>query len=220
MCSTLSLAIESLRLGQPEIANEGRSALDALKSGEYAVALIDASIPGVSAIDILRRANALKLRTRFILLMGRGTVEMFRDAYEAGAREFLEKPVVAAKLVSKVRSVSQSGTGAANVWADRLERYLGDHAQQRRLRLSHVCEHFGISRGYATRLFRECHGTTFSHGLALYRIAQAKFLLDTSELSISEISEDCGFTSPAHLSRTFRQIEGRTAREYRRISGR
>ena len=40
------------------------------------------------------------------------------------------------------------------------------------------------------------------------RLAKAKFLLETTELTIQEIAFDCGFNSPSHFSKMFRESFG------------
>ena len=47
-----------------------------------------------------------------------------------------------------------------------------------------------------------------------------KELLEYGELTVSEIAHRCGYSSVAHLSRSFRQMTGMTPTEYRERQGR
>jgi len=47
-------------------------------------------------------------------------------------------------------------------------------------------------------------------------VEQAKKILRTNSDSLIDIALDCGFSSHAHFSNTFRQIVGVTPSEYRR----
>ena len=53
---------------------------------------------------------------------------------------------------------------------------------------------------------------TYMQRLRVFRAAQ--MLADTGK-SVTEIALDCGFTSPGYFARQFRQITGKTPREYR-----
>ncbi len=48
-----------------------------------------------------------------------------------------------------------------------------------------------------------------------YRIEKACHMLDSSEQSIIDISNSCGFSSPSYFTKTFKSIIGCTPREYR-----
>lgn len=51
--------------------------------------------------------------------------------------------------------------------------------------------------------------------LIQYRIEKACHMLDSSEASIIDICNSCGFSSPSYFTKTFKSIVGCTPREYR-----
>jgi AraC family transcriptional regulator len=74
-------------------------------------------------------------------------------------------------------------------------------------RLSSVA---GVSRYYFCREFKKSMGVTPLRYVMQQRIERAKVLLESSELSITEISEQLRFPTPSHFAATFRKIVGVT----------
>lgn len=70
-----------------------------------------------------------------------------------------------------------------------------------------------------SRLFKEETGQTPMEYLQEYRINQAKAMLRRSELDISSIAYDCGFSSLSYFSSIFKRTQAITPKEYRRSSG-
>ena len=65
--------------------------------------LIDAYLPGMSGLDLLRRLAETGRRLPAIMITGRSDVGMAVEAMKAGAMDFLEKPLGADDLVAAVR---------------------------------------------------------------------------------------------------------------------
>lgn len=67
--------------------------------------------------------------------------------------------------------------------------------------------------------FRNATGVTPIEYMNHYRVSRAIILLmNNSELSIENISEQVGFESSAYFRRVFKNVTGRTPREYRKSS--
>ena len=64
--------------------------------------------------------------------------------------------------------------------------------------------------------FKDISGVTFKEYLILYRITEAKKLLITTDLSISEIAEQVGYINVNNFVKIFRDREHTTPLQYRR----
>lgn len=85
-----------------------------------------------------------------------------------------------------------------------------------RLNLSDCIERqLGISYDAASRIFSRHEGRTVENYCTAQRIERVKELLEYGELTLSEIAWHTGFSSPAHLSRRFKEITGITPSAYR-----
>lgn len=73
-----------------------------------------------------------------------------------------------------------------------------------------------ISEVYFRKLFRKHFGISPKQFVIDVRIGRAKQLLEEGALSVSDISESCGFSNPYHFCRLFKQHTGATPTEYRR----
>ena len=73
-----------------------------------------------------------------------------------------------------------------------------------------------VSPAHFARSFRATFGESPHHYLQRRRVERAMSLLRESEASVTDICFQVGFGSLGTFSRTFREIVGRSPREYRR----
>ena len=69
---------------------------------------------------------------------------------------------------------------------------------------------------YLCHFFKKISGVSPVNYLIQLRIEQAKRMLKESNLTILEISMECGFNNTSYFVRQFRKYTGKTPREYRR----
>ena len=79
-------------------------------------------------------------------------------------------------------------------------------------RLVQLC---GRSPAHVSRTFQRCLGLSPSAWLNRERMRQARYLLETSQLSILEVSLECGIESLSYFHRSFKAATGHTPRHYR-----
>ncbi|OYW75100.1 MAG: hypothetical protein B7Z37_14870 [Verrucomicrobia bacterium 12-59-8] len=63
----------------------------------------------------------------------------------------------------------------------------------------------GLGKSAFSRLFKKSTGRTVPQYVNELRIARACLLLAETDLTVSQIAMDCGFVSPAHFQRQFRE---------------
>lgn len=93
--------------------------------------------------------------------------------------------------------------------------YLRHHFQSN-ISIADVARHCDISERYLRILFAQHLKITPLDYLNQLRINKSIELLRNTELSIKEISFQCGFQSPQYFSRIFKQQTGKTPREIAR----
>lgn len=81
--------------------------------------------------------------------------------------------------------------------------------------LSYFADKYGYAPAYLGKIFHDLVGVCFSKYLATVRINKAKFLLKTSDLSVSEISEKMGYYDASHFIRQFKRMVGCSPNAYR-----
>ena len=70
---------------------------------------------------------------------------------------------------------------------------------------------------YLSNLFSEVEGTTIEKFMINQRIERAKELLVYDEFSLSEIADQLGYSSVAHLSSQFKKVTGLTPSHFKQI---
>ena len=74
----------------------------------------------------------------------------------------------------------------------------------------------GFSPSYFSRKFKELTGSGFRDYLNHIRLQEASHMLRSSNKSILEISQECGFTSSNYFGDLFHSVFGASPREYRK----
>jgi AraC family transcriptional regulator len=72
-----------------------------------------------------------------------------------------------------------------------------------------------MSESHFSRSFKQSVGVAPYQYLMQQRVEKAKKLLQQREMSITDISLNCGFANQTHLTKVFRQITGVTPKTYR-----
>ena len=94
----------------------------------------------------------------------------------------------------------------------RMERRYNDPA----FSVATLAESLCISTSYLRREFSRAFGVSPIAFLQDVRVTQAKNMLESGVLSVSEIAEQCGFASPAYFIQVFHKKVGASPDKYRR----
>ncbi len=87
-----------------EAASSGDEALELLRQGGIDVVLTDMIMPGLSGMEVLRRARGLDNPPEVILVTGHATLETAIQALKNGARDYLIKPFNPEELRHLIRT--------------------------------------------------------------------------------------------------------------------
>ena len=82
--------------------------------------------------------------------------------------------------------------------------------------LYYLAEYVHLSPEYLCRYFKKCTGVNISEFITKTRIEKAKCKLRTSDCSINDICEYCGYKSISNFQKAFKKSVGMTAGEYRK----
>ena len=96
--------------------------------------------------------------------------------------------------------------------------YIEEHLGEK-IELADIAEHVGISRTYASAVFREELGMTISEFILRERMLEAKRMLRDTDLTVASIADRLGFCSQSYFTKNFTGTEGMTPVEYRRQFG-
>lgn len=92
--------------------------------------------------------------------------------------------------------------------------YIESHLD-RPLKLADVAKVAGLSPHHFGRLFKQSTGFSPRQYIIRQRVQKARQLLLNSELSLADISIECGFHSQSHFGKSFKDLMGLTPGHYR-----
>ncbi|MFD2115770.1 helix-turn-helix domain-containing protein [Paenibacillus yanchengensis] len=104
------------------------------------------------------------------------------------------------------------------VLLEKLMQIVDQHYTDNTVALDSIAEQVALSPSYVTRYFKDQTGYSLIQYLDKRRMDEAKILLKTTNLKISEIIEQVGYVDEANFRRKFRKQEGMSPMQYRELS--
>ncbi|MCD8009246.1 MAG: AraC family transcriptional regulator [Lachnospiraceae bacterium] len=114
-----------------------------------------------------------------------------------------------------IRAIHNSSRKNRYRYVETAKEYIAAHYSDGNLSLNEVSDAIGISAPYLSGVFNEINQGSFSSYVKNYRITQAKYFLEQTTHSVSEIGYKCGFNSAQSFSRAFKKETGFSPGRYR-----
>ena len=90
-----------------DLVGDGETALSYARCYDYAVAVLDWLIPGVSGIDVVRRLRHRGARTPVLMISGKDTPADRVAGLDAGADDYMVKPFDFEELLARLRALQR-----------------------------------------------------------------------------------------------------------------
>ena len=81
--------------------------------------------------------------------------------------------------------------------------------------ISEIAESLYLSKSYLQKIYKSYFGKSIIEEMIEFRIGNAKTLLSQTDMTVTEISRECGYSSYNYFVRQFRTSEGCSPSEYR-----
>ena len=185
---------------------------DYLKETKPSVLCISTDL--LDSIGQVAQIRKLAKRSK-IIIWGEDNIALSVDAMYLGADYYILQGGNITFFLEQLHKITGLRRKSHSVWASKLDGFLRGHFTNSSLKLSTLCDHFGISSSYATRLFREHIGMSFHKYLSFYRVEEAKRHLADTKDRVYEIADKCGFTNSNHLIRVFFDFTNMSPEQYR-----
>ncbi|HHV11592.1 MAG TPA: AraC family transcriptional regulator [Clostridiales bacterium] len=121
-------------------------------------------------------------------------------------------------LITELIVHNSSDQGTLSFMPDYIKsmvKYLDQHFKEE-ISLKQLAKLYGFSQYYLSREFKKYLGVTYSEYLIMLRLNYAKELLKYSELSINDITFQCGMNNVSHFINLFKNREEMTPLSYRK----
>jgi two-component system CheB/CheR fusion protein len=101
--------------------------LAAYKPGSEGCLLIDAYLPGIGGLELLQHLRAAGDLLPTIMITGSSDVPMVVQAMQAGASDFIEKPIAAADLLASLTRALERSKDSSKLmaWRDSAAKHIG-----------------------------------------------------------------------------------------------
>lgn len=142
-----------------------------------------------------------RIRGEFLL-----SDEASKDEYEI---------VRALRKILPIRPCSHVGKGTDYETVGKVMRVIGKKYKDPRLNLDNVARELPISRVKLSRILNQQVGLSFRQLLRRARIEEAKSMLVSRRYSVKEVASQVGFSDSHYFSRSFKELTGLSASQYR-----
>lgn len=189
-----------------------REARALVQKGRYDVLLLDLSVSHDHGLRNLRRLKELDNGLDVIAVNGEASIDRAVQTIKAGAWDYLPYPLCVEKLAEKLSERRRAASSAPP--SDPVVNYIREHATAISTR-AEVALRFGLSSDTVSSRVRVATGKTFVEFLHASRLEEARRLLETTALNVSQVAARVGFSTSQHFARIFRRYSGLSPARYR-----
>ncbi len=218
-------------------AENGKVALEIVRSGTVDVVFCDVRMPVMSGIDLAKAIFEAGLKVPMVFLSAFKDFSYAQAALQFGVRAYVLKPTDYAnirsvftklkrELDSEMHRLPDAGEEGAREGADALAGPRGDavaaavrsyvERDYARATLKGAARVVHMNPQYVSRLFKERAGENFHVFLARVRMEKAAQLLRDGGYLTYEVSEIVGYGNQKNFTRAFRRHFGMSPRQYKR----
>lgn len=193
-------------------AQDASQALQIIKQHDIFLAFLDIQLPGKSGLDLAMELS-VKNDIDIIMVTAYQNFKYIQTSLRLGVIDYITKPVIEEELLSVLARYERISSYSEQI-VKALQIIQKEYSEK--LTLNYLASKIHINSAYLSRKFHEEVGIGFSEYLNEFRLKQAqKMLIESPDLSISAISEKCGFNSQHYFSQIFRKMTGHSPRDYR-----
>jgi len=91
---------------QAKAVYSGQEAVDAMKSEESDVVVLDLKMPGMDGMTTMKEIRKLNKTSEFLMLTGHGSIDTALEAVKLGAHDYLAKPCEIDELMEKIEEIA------------------------------------------------------------------------------------------------------------------
>ncbi len=209
-------------------AANGKEGLDIALRSVPDLIICDVLMPVMNGLDMCRKVKESMATNHVpvILLTSQAFEEQRAEGYECGADAYITKPFSSKVLVSRVRNLLENRKRLKYVYSgvtdespkessdmdskfmDDFSRVVQEHLADSNLTVETVSAALNLSRVQMYRKVKQLTGSSPVELIRLTRLKRAEQLLKTTNMTISEISYEVGFSSPSYFSKCFKDHFG------------
>ncbi len=223
----------------------GNYQLNTAKNGEEGITKALEQIPDLIISDVMMPIKngyelcaTLKqdMRTShipIILLTAKGDLDSKLEGLEQGADAYLAKPFEEKELLTRIdqmiklrkklqekyggplSQLGKPGNNTEKQFLQRIQETILANVEDENFGITQLCKALHLSRTQVHRKLKTLTGKSTSHVIREIRLQKAKELLQTTDLNISQVAYEVGFSKPGYFTEVFVETFGQTPSEYK-----
>ncbi|MNO34692.1 Alginate biosynthesis transcriptional regulatory protein AlgB [compost metagenome] len=170
-------------------------------------------------LDALHQ-DTLQIIYHFLQVRGinAGGIDQFMDWATARIRGLLQYKHWAEGIVSAVMEAAFEQEEKGGV-IQRSVRYIQQHVEEEISRES-IADYVGLNPAYLSRLFKKETGQNLIDFLISVKMNRARELLDTTDMTVSSVAQQVGYSNFSHFTKMFRKQFDVNPQEYLKVTKR
>ncbi|HSQ89614.1 response regulator transcription factor [Romboutsia sp.] len=206
-------------------ASNGKEAYELAVKLKPQVIISDIQMPIMDGIELTKEIKKIMPNVLVILLTNYAEFSYAKQAISCGVYEYLVKSDIRQKelneLLSNIYQNIQNNNSAISENQKHIEEKESKYSKsirkameyielnyKKHISLSSISKYVYLSPEYFSRLFKEEVGENFSTYLTIYRIKKAEYLIKNTDMKISQISNEVGYTNSGYFSKTYKKYKG------------
>ena len=206
-------------------ANNGREAYELSLKLRPDVIITDIKMPVMDGLELSKKIKKIMPEVFIVILTNFAEFNYAKEAISFGAYEYLIKSEIRPKEIKellfrigerlkekeisiKISSVNKrEDKKKYSKTIEKAIKYIEDNYNNH-ISLIDVAKHIYLSHEYFSRLFKEEVGENFSTYLTLYRMNKARELIKGTDMKISQIAMEVGYSNPGYFSKNYKKYMG------------
>lgn len=218
-------------------ADRGEDGLEKANTYLPDLVITDWMMPGMSGINLCRalRQNAKTNHIPIVILTSKSSQESQIEGMQSGADDFVSKPFNADILEIRVNTLMDAKERLRKNWQKQMiqqefsegklpifedafllkaTQLIIDHLSDPDFDVEDLEKGLDMSKMQLYRKLKNLTSLAGNEFIRSIRLQQAKVLLETGNLNISEVAYQVGFNDPAYFTRAFKKQYGRTPKSF------
>lgn len=209
-------------------SSNGKEAYELALNLKPKVIISDIKMPIMGGIELTKKIKEVFPDIYVILLTNYAEFSYAKEAISCGVYEYLVKSDIRPKelkeILDKVNesvkeleknkvsrlqkdsTLSESKDGYSKTIKKSID-YIHKNYKQH-ISLQDISNYVFLSHEYFSRLFKEEVGENFSSYLTNYRMKKAESLIKNTDMKISQIAIEVGYTNASYFSRSYKKFKG------------
>lgn len=210
-------------------ATDGLAALDWLKEHSVDLVVTDVCMPVMDGLQLARSLYEQAAPPEIVIVSGHNEFGYAQQALRSGVVDYLLKPVMVEDMAACLKQVehqigrNKQERGDVEKPQDELELSTVELVMEYikgklpgEVTLQEAAAYVHLNPSYLSHLFKQQTKVNFMDFVLKQRMEEAKRLLSTTSLRISEMALRLGYTDISYFSNTFKRIIGQTPSDFRK----